>query len=136
MHYSEVDETATGSANSWFEAPWATGFFSALAACAEAVDAFGVDLDDHALFAGSEVGILVLAEVFLGEHVDVFDGALFGDRGRAADHHVAGLLVLGGEDGDGCSGVALDVGDFGSATGAVDEDVLAVVVDPDRGGLG
>src|SRR5436309_1061540 len=75
----------------------------------DAFDALGTDLDDHALLARSEVGILVLAQVLLGEHVDVVQRPVLDDRGWAADHHVAGLLVFGGQDGDRRSRVALDV---------------------------
>ena len=68
----------------------------ALAACAEAVDAFGTDLDDDAFLARAEVRILVFARLLLGERVDVLERALVDDRGGAAHHHVAGLLILGG----------------------------------------
>src|SRR3954454_19838010 len=94
-----------------------------------------MDLDDHPLLARSEVGVFVLTQVLPREHVDVLERALVDDLRRAADHHVAGLLVLGGQDGYGRAWIALDVGDLGPASGAVDEDVLAVVVDPDRGRL-
>jgi hypothetical protein len=50
---------------------------------------------NHAILAGAEVGILVLAQDFLGKHVDVLERALFPDRGSAAHHYVAGLLVTG-----------------------------------------
>src|SRR5205823_1284255 len=56
-----------------------------LAPSTEAIDALGMDLDDHAPLAGAEVGILVLAQVLLGEHVDVFERAFLDDLGWAAD---------------------------------------------------
>src|SRR5690349_25082239 len=65
-----------------------------LAAGAEAVHALRTDLDDHALLARTEVGIFVLTEVLLGEHVDVLERALVDELGRAAHHHVPRLLVL------------------------------------------
>src|SRR5690242_5280592 len=104
----------------------------ALAAGAEAVDALGTDPDDHALLARAEVRILVLAQVLLREHVDVLDRAVVDERGRAAHHHVPALLVRSREDGDGRPRIALDVLHLRPPVRAVDEDVLAVVVDPDR----
>src|SRR5205823_13583854 len=46
-----------------------------------------------------------------------------------------GLLILCREDGDRRSWIALNVDDLRPPSSAVDEDVLAVVVDPDWGGL-
>src|SRR4051794_41804744 len=98
MHYSEVDETATGSANFWSEGV-------ALAACAEAVDALGRDLVVHALLARSEVGVFVLPQVLPSEHVDVFEGALADYRCRAAALPEPGLLAFAGWDGAGPPGI-------------------------------
>ena len=68
---------------------------TALAACPEAVDPVGLDADDDASFVGAEVGVFVLAQVLLGEHVDVLERPFFDDLRGSAHHHVAGLLILG-----------------------------------------
>src|SRR5262249_44486458 len=52
-----------------------------LAAGAVTVDAFGVDLDDDALLAGTEIGVLVCAQVLLRKHVDVLECAFLDDLG-------------------------------------------------------
>src|SRR5947208_3263427 len=62
-----------------------------LAAGAEAVDALRTDLDDHASLARTQIGVLVLAQVLLRQHVYVVERALLDELGRAAHHHVAGL---------------------------------------------
>src|SRR5215471_10728113 len=102
----------------------------ALAARPKPVDVLGVDLDDHPLFAGTEIGISILAQVLLREQVHVLKRALLNDLGAAAHRHVASLLVRCREDGDRRSRVALDVLDLCPALGTVDEHVRTVVVNP------
>jgi hypothetical protein len=98
MHYSEVDETATGSANARSES-FPSRFLCSASRPRRGRHALWADLDDDALFAGSDPRVSVPAEVLLAsmslpratgrieraqlrQEADVFDRAVFGDRVR------------------------------------------------------
>src|SRR5579883_1858252 len=97
---------------------------------------FGLDLVDHADFPGLGIGILVNAQVFLGHFVDVLAGALLGDLGHAAANFEVAVRVLRVHDGQRDAGIAADIAILLAPLGGVEDDVLAVVVDPHGSDLG
>jgi hypothetical protein len=65
----------------------------------------------------------------------VLVGSGFGGLGHSADHDdVVGIVGI--DDRDGNVGVAVQVGLLGPALGRVEDEVVTVAVDPDRGELG
>src|SRR6266850_701900 len=91
-----------------------------------------LDLVYHALFAGLAERVNVLAQIFLGQAVDVIVGALLsGFDDLAANLQVAvGILrVLNGQRDARIAGNVLV---FQTATRRIDAHVFAIVVDPYR----
>src|SRR5262249_8015914 len=102
---------------------------------ARAGGAFCADADDDAAFAGFKPWVAFQVEVFLGESVQVLDGALFGEFGSAADQDPALLWGLLMHHRRRDTGIAAQVPLLGATDGRVEDDAFAVPIDPDRGGL-
>src|SRR5246500_2239931 len=96
---------------------------------------FGFDLVEDADFAGLAVRILIDAKVLFGELVDAVVGAVLGDLGDAAADFQIAIGILRIHDGERDTRIAADVLILLTATGRVEDDMLAVEVDPDRSDL-
>src|SRR4051812_45563224 len=97
-----------------------------------ALDLLGRDRDGHADLARLAAGVRVLAEVFLGQRVDVIVGALLRhSRHAPADLQVA-VRILRVLDRDGHARIALEVLVLHAPARGVEADVGAVEVDPHR----
>ena len=94
----------------------------------------GVALLPHGL--GKKIRILVFAQVLLRQPVDVIDAALFGDFHNAAADLQIPVGVIGVLDGEGHAAIPAHVQVFLSSFGRVQEDVCAVVLQPNGRVLG
>ena len=100
--------------------------------CAEFL---GFDFVEDADFAGLAEGVFRIAEIFVGEAVDVIIGAFFGDLDDfAADLEVA-VRIFGIDDGERDARIATHVEIFDAATRGIHTDMFAVEVAPDRSDL-
>src|SRR5579862_4038960 len=96
---------------------------------------FGFDFVDHADFAGLTVGIFIDTEIFFGHLVDVGAGAFFSDFDDAAANFQIAVGIFGIDQCEGDAGIAANVFIFLASFGGIEDDVFAVVIDPDGGDL-
>src|ERR1700727_1428979 len=92
----------------------------------------GFDFIEHAHFARRTVRILILARVLLGKLVDEFVGAFFSDLHHAAANRKMAIWIVWIEDVDADPWIAPDVFVLDASYGGIDQNVLAIVVEPDR----
>src|SRR5215468_5705516 len=94
------------------------------------VDLLGLDPNCDPLLVRRPPGVLVLAEILLGQAVDLFVGALGGDLDRAADRDPL-VGILGVDDGDRGLRVLPEVALLRSPDRGVERDDAVFGIDPD-----
>ena len=99
------------------------------------VSAFGIDLIDNPYFARAAIRILILAKILLGHFVYVRIGALFRAVHNASTNRKMTVRIVRVHKVQSNSRIASHIFIFDAALCGVDEDMLAIIVDPDRGYL-
>jgi len=90
----------------------------------------GLDPVEDADFIWRAPGIAILADIFLSLLVNVLVGALFGDLGYATANREMPVRVIGVEEVNPNSRIAAHVAVLDVALDGVDDNVLAIVIDP------
>ena len=102
------------------------------AGLAHYVCALGINLIDNPYFARAAIRILILAKILLGHFVYVRIGALFRAVHNASTNRKMTVRIVRVHEIQSNSRIAPHIFIFDAALCGIDEDVLAIIVDPDR----
>lgn len=102
---------------------------SGLAHC---VCAFGLDLVDNSYFPWAAIRIRILAEILLGHLIYVRIGAVLGDIRNAPAKRQVTVRIVRIHKVQSNARIPPHIPVFDSPFSGIDEDVLAIIVDPDR----